>query len=183
MITSCLFLVMPAVENITNPSDTLLEESVTLLCLATGSPVPNITWQQDGNDIVSSGDRINTLAFFPRAENDTVGFEGDDMEGVNENISEIVMMVYAEIDLSRISAQRGLAVVSALSIGSAVRGDTGNYTCSAINQLSRTREITTTSRAVPLVILGKAVQYPPSHIHTYHVARVTGLVEVQFQPD
>ena len=67
------------------------------------------------------------------------------------------MMMYAEIDISRILAQRGLAVVSALSISSTVRGDTGNYTCSATNQLPQTREITTTSRMVPLVILGKVV--------------------------
>ena len=146
------FLVVPAIENVTNPSDTLLEESVTLLCLATGSPLPTIAWQQDGNDIISSGDRINTLAFTPRAENGTVGFEGE--EG---NILQAVTMMYDEINISRISVQRGLAVVSAFCISSAVRGDSGNYTCSATNQLPQTREITTTSRAVPLVILGKAM--------------------------
>ena len=48
-----------------------------------------------------------------------------------------------------------LGIVGVLRIDSVLRGDTGDYTCTASNQLPQTTVITATSDPVPLVVLGE----------------------------
>ena len=140
-------VVIPIVGNITRPSDTLLDQPVAIFCLASGYPLPTVTWQQDGNNVVSNGSglgRIDILIFRPSDADDIL--EEDSSADI-----EFLIMVYMDM----ITSLGELGVVSMLSVDSVIRGESGNYTCTATNQLPQTRTITTTSSPVPLLVLGK----------------------------
>lgn len=148
----CIFClaVIPVIENITQPRDTLLGQSVAIFCLATGHPIPVITWQQNGVNIVGQG---RVFTFFPQYENGRITFEGDDfVEGsMRANISDMLQTMYSDFSM----VMSDLGVASALSIDSSARGDTGRYTCTATNQLPETRVFSMTSSAALLVVLGR----------------------------
>ena len=125
-----------------------------MFCLATGSPIPTISWQQDGRP-VSRSDRINIFTFAPRLDSDN----DTDFTSPNSRVSSItnLLMMNSDLPVQRITSLGGLGIVGVLSIDVVVRGDTGNYTCTVSNQLPETTVITETSDAVPLVVLGKAL--------------------------
>ena len=132
--------VIPIISNITEPMDTLLGQPAAFLCLVTGSPPPTVTWQQDGVGIING----SSASFFNFRSS---GYRGD---------------FYMEA----VTVLGELGVVGVLSIDSVVRGETGNYICTATNELPETRVISTTSSAVPLLVLGKQKAYSyniPSH--------------------
>ena len=69
-------------------------------------------------------------------------------------------MLHSDLAAENITSLGELGVVGVLRIDSVVRGDTGNYTCTASNQLPQTIVITATSDPVPLIILGKRSYQP-----------------------
>ena len=150
----CVFLVIPIIQQISSPNDTLLTESVAIFCLATGYPIPTFTWQKGGGNIdnTDTNDRIDIFSFFPRLDSETTDFESELM--MNDSISELLMM-NTDISVDVILSLGELGIVSVLNINSVVREDTDNYTCTIRNQLPQTTTITRISNPVPLVVLGE----------------------------
>ena len=133
---------IPIIENITQPSDTPLGQPVAIFCLVTGYPLPNITWQRDGNSISSSEtERVNILRF--RTNEDDL----------TEDLLQVDLLDEAYIN----TTMGELGVVGVLSVERVVRGDSGTYSCMATNELPQTRSISTTSGSVPLLVLGKSI--------------------------
>ena len=72
------------------------------------------------------------------------------------SISDLLLM-NTDVTPDEITLLGELGVVSVLSINSVVREDTGNYTCTATNQLPETRVINVTSSQVPLLVIGEEI--------------------------
>ena len=144
--------VIPVVRNISEPCHTQLSEPVAIFCLVTGYRTPNIIWQQDGWSLASGtgqNARVNILSFTSSE------FESSDFEEGSGGVSiSDLLLMNTDVTPDEITLLGELGVVSVLSIDSVVREDTGNYTCTATNQLPETRVINVTSSQVPLLVLG-----------------------------
>ena len=138
-------------EDITQPSDTLLGEDVAVFCLATGYPIPSVTWQKNGVNIDSEADRISIFDFFSQLKNGT--FESNGFSGGGSIVD--LLTDNTDLDSGRIVDLGELGRVSVLSFTGVERGDTANYTCTISNQLPQTTQISRTSNSVPLIILGE----------------------------
>ena len=152
---SFFLAVIPVVRNISEPRDTQLSEPVAIFCLVTGYPIPTITWQQDGWSLTSGTGQDARVSIFSFTSNGTSEFVSSDfVEGSGGvSISDLLLM-NTDVTPDEIASLGELGVVSVLSIDSVVREDTGNYTCTACNQLPETRVINVTSSQVPLLVLG-----------------------------
>ncbi len=140
--------------DISQPPDTLLDEDVAVFCLATGYPIPSITWQKNGADIDSEVGRFSIFDFLPQLENDTFESSGFMMGSGEGNIADL-LRENSDFTSERVLALRGLGIVSTLSFTSVESEDTANYTCTASNQLPQTTRISRKSNSVPLIILGE----------------------------
>ena len=139
--------------------DTLLDGDVAVFCLATGYPIPYITWQKNGANIDSEVGRFSIFVFLPQLENDTFESSGFMMGSGGGNIADL-LRGNSGFTSERVIALGGLGIVSTLSFASVEREDTANYTCTASNQLPQTTRISRRSNSVPLIILG---EYSYSH--------------------
>ncbi len=116
--------VVPVIRNISQPNQTLLSESVAILCLVTGYPTPTITWQQGATDIPQD-ERISIFTFLPRLDfNNGTDFTSPG-SGVG-NITDLLTM-NSDFAVDEVTSLGELGVVGVLRIDSVVCGDTGNY--------------------------------------------------------
>lgn len=143
--------VTPIISSVSQPSATLLGEPAAIFCLATGYPIPTLTWQLDGVEIAEDN-RISIFTFSPQLEEGTIESSGFLPGSDGESISDLLTRAGVEVDA--ITSLGELGTVSVLSLAGVVREDMGDYTCTASNQLPQTTLLTTSS-TVPLVVLGK----------------------------
>ncbi len=140
--------------DISQPPDTLLNGDVAVFCLATGYPIPYITWQKNGVDIDVEVGRFSIFDFLPQLENGTFESGGFMMGSGGKNIVDL-LRENTNFTSEGVLSLGGLGIVSTLSFASVQREDTANYTCTASNQLPQTTRISRRSNSVPLIILGE----------------------------
>ena len=116
-----------------------------LACLATGFPVPIISWRKDCEEeninmitLTSSSGVIQTDEYIRRG-----------------SILHLLMM-YTNFTVNQVLQLGELGVVGLLSFNQTLRRDTANYTCTASNHFVPTnRTLTTKSNIVQMIILGE----------------------------
>ena len=136
----------PTINNVSSLTEVNVSLSATLVCLTTGFPLPSITWQKEGEEVMLTMDgRISTFignvsSSFESSGNGSIG-------GLLESMTE-----FNTRDLRSLGK---LGVVSVLRFDRLEREDTANYTCTATNMLPQTTTLTALSPSIPLVVLGK----------------------------
>ena len=149
-------LVYPVINNVSSLTEVNVSCPATLLCLTTGFPLPSISWQKEGEEVMLTMDgRISTFSFDVGSGSssfESSGFTGNgSIEGLIESMTE-----FNTRDLHSLGE---LGVVSLLSFDQLVREDTANYTCTATNMLPQTTTLTALSPSIPLIVLGKLVEH------------------------
>ena len=127
-----------------------------LACLATGFPIPSISWRKDGNEVNIYSDstlnsRIDVIEFSPDNSGSDLESSGYMGSGSIENL----LMMHTSFTVVQVRQLGELGVVSLLSFEDTVRRDTANYTCTATNSLPETTTLMDMSGNIPLVILGE----------------------------
>ena len=131
--------------------------STSLVCLTTSFPLPSITWQKEGEEVMFILDgRISAFHFGISSGSSSFDCSGFVGNGTIEGLLEAMM----EFNMNDICSLGELVVVSVLSFDHLERGDTANYTCTATNVLPETTILTVLSPSIPLVVLGKLMQTP-----------------------
>ena len=138
-----IFSVRPVINRTSDSATVRLEDTAGVSCLATGYPLPEISWQKDGQDF-ELGTRVQILSF--AAVNATGGGMAPAIAGV---------------DTREVSALGELGVVSVLMFTSMRREDNANYTCNATNSLPDTGVLSVVSAPISLTVLGMIVNSPP----------------------
>ena len=132
-----------------------------LVCLATGYPVPTISWRKDGEEVSIYDDntlaaRLDIIEFAPEYmdvnSTDGSGFQSSGYMGSGSVLG--LLNMYIDTTVDQILGLGELGVVSLLSFEETVRGDTANYTCIATNALPETTTLMDVSGNIPLVVLG-----------------------------
>ena len=132
---------------VSNDTDVVISNATYVVCLATGYPVPTVTWLKDGAPInlyndVSLNMRVDIFEFDSRnISNEISGF----MSGVS---LERFLNKSTETSLGE------LDIVSFLRFHSVVREDTATYSCVASNRLEQTTTLRDTSGPVQITVLG-----------------------------
>ena len=147
-------LVTPIINSVSSLTEVNVSLPATLVCLTTGYPLPSITWQKEGEEVMVAMDgRISTFTFDignRSSSFESSGFMGSgSIEGLIESMTE-----FNTRDLRSLGE---LGVVSLLSFDRLEREDTANYTCTATNMLPQTTTLTALSPSILLVVLGKLV--------------------------
>ena len=140
----------PVIERVSNDTDVVIGNSTYLVCLATGFPIPTITWLKDGATIdLLLNTRIDIFEFDARnASSVSSGFMGSDSleEFLNRS---------TDISSSDIMELGDLGVVGFLRFYNVERDDTARYSCVAVNELPETTQLRNVSDPVQLTVLGK----------------------------
>ena len=148
-----------------------------LACLATGFPIPSISWRKDGNEVniysdSSLNSRIDIIEFSP--DNSDSDFESSGYMGSGS--IENLLMMHTNFTVDQVQQLGELGVVSLLSFEDTVRRDTANYTCTATNSLPETTTLMDMSGNIPLVILGETnteyTFFTPLLMITYSIQNV-----------
>ena len=141
------------IERVSNTMEVIISNSTYLVCLATGFPIPTISWLKDGTIInlysdVSLNMRIDIFEFDAMNENDvSSGFMGSG--SIEEFLSG------TSVSTGDIMSLGELGVVSFLRFYDVVREDTAMYSCVAMNALPQTTRLRNESNPVQLTVLGK----------------------------
>ena len=142
------------IERVSNSTDVIIESPTSLVCLATGFPIPTITWLKDRATIDLYSDtslnmRIDIFEFDARNESDvSSGFMGSGSVEKFLNRS-------TEISSSDIMELGDLGVVSFLRFYKVERADTARYSCVGVNKLPETTQLRNVSGPVQLTVLGE----------------------------
>ena len=148
-----LFLkVTPLISAISSFTEVHLGMPAVLACLATGYPLPTISWRKDGEAFSSS--RVETIQFISgEVAVNSSNFQANRHMG-NCSVVNLLMM-HTSFTVDQVLQLGELGVVGLLSFEQTVRGDTANYTCSAINSIPETTTLMAVSENIPLTILGE----------------------------
>ena len=139
--------VHPVIVRVSNDIDVVISNTTYVVCLATGYPVPTVTWLKDSAPV----NLYNNVSFNMRVDI----FEFDSRNISNE-ISGFVGSVLLERFLNKntVTSLGELDIVSILRFHSVVREDTATYSCVASNRLEQTTTLRETSDPVQITILG-----------------------------
>ena len=149
----------PLISDISGKMEVRLGMPAVLACLATGFPVPSISWRKDAEEVSIYDDsalnsRIDIIEFTPDSmEANDSDFQSSGYMGSGSIVG--LLMIRTDVTVDQVLQLGELGVVSLLSFEDAVRGDTANYTCIATNSLPETTTLTAMSGEIPLVILGE----------------------------
>ena len=138
---------------VSDATDVIINNSTYLVCLATGFPIPSVTWLKEGSSInlysdVSLNMRIDIFEFDARNESDvSSGFMGSG--SIEQFLSSTA------ISASEIMALGELGVLSFLRFYDVIRDDTATYSCVAMNALPQTTRLRNESNPVQLTVLGE----------------------------
>ena len=143
----------PVIEQVSKNTNIVINNPTYLVCLATGFPIPTITWLKDGTAIDLYSDvllniRIDIFEF--DARNVSNGFMTLCSGSVEEFLNRST-----EISSSDIMEHGNLGVVSFLRFYDVERDDTARYSCVAVNKLPETTQLRNVSDPVQLTVLGK----------------------------
>ena len=145
------------IEQVSTATEVIISNSTYLVCLATGFPVPTISWLKDSASInlhsdVSLNMRIDIFEFNALNESDvSSGYMGS---GSIEDF-----LSGTTVSSSDIMALGELGVVSFLRFYDVVREDTAMYSCVAMNELPQTMRLREESNPVQLTVLGRLRYY------------------------
>ncbi len=136
------------------------DSSTVLVCLTTGFPLPSITWTWNGEALNvyrgnSLSTRLDIVEFAASSMNDSDDFESSGYTGSGS--IEGLLMMYTNLSMEQVRELGELGVVSLLFFEETVRGDTGDYVCTATNMLPQTTTLSRESGSIPLVILGEYI--------------------------
>ena len=143
----------PVIVRVSNDTDVVISNATYVVCLATGYPVPTVTWLKNGAPInlyndVSLNMRVDIFEFDSRNDSDvSSGFMGS-------GSLESFLNKSTGISLSEIAGLGDLGVVSFLRFYDVVREDTAAYSCEASNRLEQTTTLRNESGPVQITVLG-----------------------------
>ena len=130
-------------------------DSLTLVCLATGYPVPSISWLKDDVPFNSNMDTslsINVTEFSTRMGTESInealvssGFVG------NATVQEFLNQ-YTDISLTDITQLGELGVVSLIRFFNASQENSGSYRCIATNELKT--QLRVISQPIDVTVVG-----------------------------
>ena len=127
---------------VSNDTDVVISNATYVVCLATGYPVPTVTWLKDGAPINLYNMRVDIFEFDSRnISNEISGFMGS--VSLERFLNKSTETSLGELD-----------IVSCLRFHSVVREDTAAYSCVASNRLEQTTTLRETSDPVQITILG-----------------------------
>ena len=140
----------PVIEQVSKNTDVVIDNPTYLVCLATGFPIPTITWLKDGTAIDLYSDVLLNIRIEFDARNVSSGFMTLCSGSVEEFLNRST-----EISSSDIIEHGDLGVVSFLRFYDVERDDTARYSCVAVNELPETTRLRNVSDPVQLTVLGK----------------------------
>ena len=141
------YLVPPQINNTSSQFEVRLGTSAVLACLATGFPIPSISWRKDGEEVnIYSDSALNSRI-------DVIEFAANSIVPTSSIVN--LLMMHTSFTVDQVLQLGELGVVGLLSFNITVRGDNRNYTCSATNNFPETEHLTAVSDEIPLVILGE----------------------------
>ena len=147
----------PIVQNISSLTEVNISLPATLACLTTGYPLPDITWEKDGGDVVMSMDgRVSFFAFTTDTMdtvgvNESSGYESSGYDGSDPIVNLLEMAGFSRSDAQGLGE---LGVVGLLTFRDVERDDTASYTCTATNSLPQTTTLSTESDPIQMTVLG-----------------------------
>ena len=149
-------IVPPIIEQLSSDTSVVIgTDSLILVCLATGYPIPSINWFKNNIPFNSDMDtgRIDTIEFSNQARNESLN-EVLVRSGFihNETIQELLHL-YTDISINDITQLGDLGVASFIRFFSISREDEGSYRCNASNELKVQLRIV--SQPIWVTIIGK----------------------------
>ena len=132
---------------VSNDTDVVISNATYVVCLATGYPIPTVTWLKDGAPInlyndVSLNMRVEIFEFDSRNSSNEIS---DFMGGMSQErfLNKSTGTILGELD-----------VVSFMRFYDVIREDTAAYSCVATNRLEQTTTLRYASDPVQITILG-----------------------------
>ena len=165
---------MPVIVETSDLTEVNINTPAVLVCLATGYPIPAISWWKDGEQVSIYDDntlaaRLDIIEFAPEYmdvnSTDGSGFQSSGYMGSGSILG--LLSMHTDTTVQQILGLGELGVVSLLSFEETVRTDTANYTCIATNVLPETTTLMDVSENITLVILGKI--HHMLHVDCLHI--------------
>ncbi len=160
----CAHAVTPLIVDTSALTEVRLGVPVVLVCLVTGFPIPSISWRKDGEIVNIYSDasltaRLDVVEFaaVTMDTNSSTEFESSGYTGSGSIMG--LLMMYTGVTVDEVRQLGELGVVGLLSFEKTVRGDTGDYTCTATNMLPETTTLRDVSNNIPLFVLGECFAY------------------------
>ena len=157
---------IPQIHDISSQTEVRLGTPAVLACLATGFPIPSISWSKDGEEVniysdSSLNSRIDVFEFaansmVPTGSNSS-DFQSSGYMGSGSIVS--LLMMHTNFTVDQVLQLGDFGVVGLLSFEVTVRDDGAEYRCIAFNSFPETTTAKAVSSSIPLVILGELMEY------------------------
>ena len=152
----------PQINNTSSQTEARLGTPAVLACLATGFPIPSISWSKDGEEVniysdSSLSSRIDVIEFAANSMVPTGSIDSDFQSSGYMGSGSIVslLLMHTSFSVDQVLQLGELGVVGLLSFENTMRRDNGNYTCNATNNFPKNTTLGSMSDIIPLVILGE----------------------------